>query len=163
MDTPRQGAISAEIATPSDRPHVERLIAGIEAEDPSTATVLGWRAFVERARSGSPGSGPWLIVAWERGLPVGLACVSLLPKLDRRVGWLFVDELYVLADARRHGAATALLQRATRLAETLGVTGVRLLARPGNCAARSLYDHMGYRPHDCILYELPLGDRRGHT
>ena len=163
MCTARQGAVFAEIAGPSARPHVERLIAAIEAEDPDTATVLGWQRFAERAPRRAQEQGPWLVLAWNGPRPVGLALVSLLPKIDRRAGWLLVDELYVLRHARRCGAATALLERALRHAETLGVAGVRLLARPGNHNAQSLYEHMGYRPHPCILYEKPLGDRPDRT
>lgn len=55
-----------------------------------------------------------------------------------------VDELVVLPAFRRQGIARALLQRPQALAEEMGLAGIRLLVRPENGPARSLYRTLGF-------------------
>ena len=96
----------------------------------------------------------WLLLATVEGQAVGCASLVRIPKLDHRHGFLFVDELYVSHEFRRRGVATNLLQAAQELAKRERCTGIRLLVRPGNLAARALDRRLHYMEHDAILCEL---------
>ena len=74
----------------------------------------------------------------------GYALVVRIPKADARVGFLYVDELYVLALYRRMGVAAALLAQCESVARDWGLHGIRLLVRPENDTARQLYRGAGY-------------------
>ena len=98
----------------------------------------------------------WVLLALVEGAPAGYAAVCRIPKLDARAGFLFVDELYVLAPYRRQGVATALLDHTCRLARELGLAGVRLLVRPDNVAARRLYRAVGFTESPSLFCEHSL-------
>jgi ribosomal protein S18 acetylase RimI-like enzyme len=77
-------------------------------------------------------------------VPAGYALVVRIPKPDARVGFLFVEELYVLATHRRGGVASALLRECESVARDWRLNGIRLLVRTENAAARHLYHAAGY-------------------
>lgn len=93
----------------------------------------------------------WL-ADWD-ATPAGLAVTVVIPKLDARRGFLFVDELLVLPAFRRRGVARALLAYLEQQAYTLGLAGVRLLARPENVAAMALYGACGYAPNATVFFQ----------
>ena len=95
----------------------------------------------------------WMLLATAESAPAGYASVVRIPKADARAGFLFVDELYVLRSFRRAGIARALLEYIERFALDLGLAGVRLLVRPENTAARSLYRVSGYAESPTIFCE----------
>lgn len=95
----------------------------------------------------------WVLLARVEGAPAGYALACRVPKLDPRLGFLFVDELYVLQPYRRRGVATALMRRVQALAQELGLAGVRLLVRPENAAARRLYRRLGFVEHETCFCE----------
>ena len=96
----------------------------------------------------------WLLLAKLEGQAAGCASLVRIPKLDRRRGFLFLDELYVAPEFRRRGVATHLLGAAQELARREACAGVRLLVRPTNAPARALYRSLHYVEHDAILCEL---------
>jgi ribosomal protein S18 acetylase RimI-like enzyme len=95
----------------------------------------------------------FLLLAALDGQPAGAATAAVIPKLDARRGFLFVDELAVLPAFRRRGVARALLAHLESLARELGLAGVRLLARPENAAARALYRALGYAESESAFFE----------
>lgn len=95
----------------------------------------------------------WVLAAELDGQPAGAAVAVVIPKLDARRGFLFVDELSVLPAFRRRGVARALLAHAEQLARSLGLAGVRLLVRPENAAARRLYAGLGYQMSRSVFCE----------
>jgi ribosomal protein S18 acetylase RimI-like enzyme len=99
-------------------------------------------------------SGIWVLLAELEGKLVGYALAVRIPKLDHRIGFVFVDELYVLRAYRRRGVARELLDAVHGLARRDGYAGVRLLVRPSNAAARALYRRLDYTEHEAILCEL---------
>lgn len=100
--------------------------------------------------------GAWLLLAELEGKLVGYALAVRIPKLDLRLGFVFVDELYVLRAYRRCGVARELLEAIHGLAGQEGYAGVRLLVRPSNAAARALYKRFDYAEHEAILCELQV-------
>ncbi|MGC8874179.1 MAG: GNAT family N-acetyltransferase [Chloroflexia bacterium] len=95
----------------------------------------------------------WLFLARWDGQPAGYALVVCIPKADERLGFLFVDELYVLPGYRRRGVGQALLAEIQALARKLGLAGVRLLVRPENRPARHLYRKAGFRESAAVFCE----------
>lgn len=95
----------------------------------------------------------WLFLARREGRPAGYALAVRIPKADERLGFLFVDELYVLPAYRRRGVGRALLVEIQALARRLGLAGVRLLVRPGNRPARRLYRAAGFRESAAVFCE----------
>ena len=95
----------------------------------------------------------WLILATVNGTPAGLAVTVRIPKLDGRLGFLYLDELHVLKRYRRQGVGKALLERCIELAQELGLAGVRLLARVSNEPARRLYESMGFVGSETTFYQ----------
>jgi ribosomal protein S18 acetylase RimI-like enzyme len=93
----------------------------------------------------------WVLLARCEGGPAGYIHLCLIPKADERAGFVYADELYVVPAHRRKGVALALLERAAQLSEERGLTGVRLLVRPENEAARALYRKAGYEEYPTIL------------
>lgn len=84
----------------------------------------------------------------------GLAILTRIPKLDARLGFLYLDELHVIKEFRRHGIGKALLRCCIKLAEELKLAGIRLLARIDNEPARRLYESVGFRGNETMLYQF---------
>lgn len=98
----------------------------------------------------------YLLLAALAGQPAGAAAAVVIPKLDARRGFLFVDELIVLPAFRRQGVARALLAHLEDIAHDLGLAGLRLLARPDNAAARALYAALGFTESPTTFFEKPI-------
>lgn len=92
-----------------------------------------------------------LLLACLEGEMAGSLLAVRVPKADARLGFLFVDELYVLPPFRRRGVGRALLERVQALAVEMGLAGVRLMVRPGNEAARWLYRRCGFVEHEAVF------------
>jgi ribosomal protein S18 acetylase RimI-like enzyme len=88
-------------------------------------------------------------VAWEAGHPVGQAllhwrrppAVAVGTPLD---GLPYLEDLWVLSEARRRGVGTALLRAAEAAVAARGFPGLSLAVSVGNDTARRLYDELGY-------------------
>ncbi len=96
----------------------------------------------------------WILLALLEGQPVGIAVLSRIPKLDRRLGFLYLDELHVIPQYRRLGVGKALLAQCIELTHELGLAGLRLLARIDNKPARKLYESMGFEGNHTMLYQI---------
>ena len=117
------------------------------AADKAEADLAASRAAFDWTRSDSS----WILLAYVEGEPAGYAVICRIPKADERAGFLFVDALHVLRAYRRRGVARALLARVDDWARELGLHGVRLLVRPNNEPARSLYRQTGFEEYETIL------------
>ena len=95
----------------------------------------------------------WLLIAFLEDHPAGLAILTRIPKLDARLGFLYLDELHVIREYRRQGVGRSLLSRCITLAQELGLAGIRLLARIDNEPARRLYESMGFNSNETRLYQ----------
>ena len=85
-----------------------------------------------------------MLMALSGSAGAGYALVIRIPKPDARLGFLFVEELYVLGAYRRAGVASSLLRECENVAREWGLHGIRLLVRPENDAARQLYHTAGF-------------------
>ena len=98
----------------------------------------------------------WIVAGRQDGKFVGYASIARIPKMDARVGALYLDELYVLAPYRRRGVAYALLREIAKLGKELSAWRVRLLVGPENEAARELYRKAGYSEGNGLFCEINL-------
>ena len=145
-------------ATGEHRTALEALVARIEAEDHPEDPEAAARAPRGMAESLSrydalASDSVWLLLAYSDDRTAGLAVLARVPKLDGRVGFLYLDELHVLAEHRRRGIGRALIGSAVDLVRELGLAGIRLLTRPDNEAARALYESLGFHGSETLLYQ----------
>ena len=85
---------------------------------------------------------------------VGLVHVREYPRtLDGDRG-LYLDDLFVVPDARGKGVGAALIQQAKTLARERGLSVITWIAAPDNETAQHLYDSIGERT-DWVTYESP--------
>jgi ribosomal protein S18 acetylase RimI-like enzyme len=69
--------------------------------------------------------------------------------------WWNLNDLYVVPAARHRGVARALMERARRLAEESGASGLGLETAKDNFAAQKLYEQLGWkREEEFFRYEL---------
>jgi ribosomal protein S18 acetylase RimI-like enzyme len=163
MSSNSSATIEVIIAQKGDLPLLAALLRAIHAEDalaegrkPDSAPDAGVRESLARYDALSSDSA-WFLLALSRGEPVGYAAFVRIPKLDRRVGFLYLDELHVLSGYRRCGVGTALMQRGVALGRDLGLAGIRLLTRSKNVVAQRFYGHLGFSKSESILYERLTG------
>ncbi len=146
-------------ATGEQRAALEALVARIEAEDRPEDPEAAVRAPRGMAESLSrydalASDSVWFLLAYSNDRAAGLAVLTRVPKLDGRVGFLYLDELHVVAEHRRRGIGRALIGSAVDLARELGLAGIRLLTRPDNEAARALYGSLGFHGTETLLYQI---------
>ncbi len=158
MSGTEEGPITIVRVTPGDLRDLERLVAQIEVEDHPEDPEAGARAPAGMAASlahhdALSSDSAWFLIAYANDRPVGLAILTRIPKLDDRVGFLYLDELHVLAPFRRRGIGRSLLRACIDLAEDAGLAGLRLLTRPDNRPAQALYEALGFRSSESLLYE----------
>ncbi len=142
----------------SDLPKLEQLWRDIGREEHPGDGEAGERAVQEARRSLSEfdylnSDSFWIFAAEADGRYVGYAAAARIPKADARVGFLYIDELYVLADYRNRGHATRILETAMRHAVDVRLGGIRLLVDPGNTTGRRLYETLGLAERNQILCE----------
>ena len=146
-------------ATERQRADLEFLVSRIKAEDhpddPQAAAHArrGMAESLSRYDALSSDSA-WLLIAYHDAGPAGLAVLARVPKLDKRAGFLYLDELHVLAERRRRGIGGALMRAAIDLARELGLAGIRLLTRPDNHPGRALYEFLGGQRSEALLYQF---------
>lgn len=85
--------------------------------------------------------------------------VQLYPaftSVGMRRTWI-LNDLFVAADARRHGLAELLMKRAHEMAAADDAAGVLLETQISNTGAQALYEKLGYQRNDVTwFYWLPL-------
>ncbi len=140
----------------ADIPEIIRLFREIEseeaAEDPAAPDRVESGLLRSVEAHGTPATDSfWLLLARMDGKSVGYAAVARIPKLDSRIGFLYLDELHVLRRYRRQGVATALLEEVSRLSRELGYSGVRLIVESDNLPARDLYRGCGFTERPVIF------------
>jgi ribosomal protein S18 acetylase RimI-like enzyme len=89
----------------------------------------------------------------DEGTPIGLAHVREFARpLDGSTG-LYLDDLFVVPDARGEGAGTALLEELRTLAKQRGLSVVRWITAKDNQEARRLYDRVAEKTK-WVTYDL---------
>jgi GNAT superfamily N-acetyltransferase len=130
-------------ATLADRDEAQRLLTAQLAEH-------GLPAEPERVRRGlecalAPHSPAWLWLAEGDGRPVAILLANELASVELGGLSLWVEELYVVPEARRRGIARTLLEHVILRARGRGLRAVELEVMPGHAAALALYAAMGFQ------------------
>jgi len=102
------------------------------------------------------------MISYGNAQPAGQAIFTRVPKLDERLGFLYLDELHGLHPHRRRCVGSALLQQGSDLAKRIGLAGIRLLTQPSNQPARRLYESVGFQNNETIFYQLQFDRPRTH-
>lgn len=86
-----------------------------------------------------------LLACDNRGDGVGFTQLYPLFSSVRAVRTYLLNDLFVMADARRHGVAKALLIAAADQARALGAASMSLATALDNTPAQALYESLGWR------------------
>lgn len=94
-------------------------------------------------------------LARSNGAVVGLAHVREMPRpLHAKYGG-FLDDLFVVPEARGTGAADALFEAMTQLARDRGWDSIRWITAENNYRARAVYDRVAAKTQ-WLTYEIKL-------
>jgi ribosomal protein S18 acetylase RimI-like enzyme len=93
------------------------------------------------------------IAAFQGNQPIGFVFGYELARRHGAPSMLFVYELEVKAACRRQGIATRLMTELERIARSRGIAEGFVLAEPDNDAANTLYESLGGRRSDAVLWE----------
>ena len=97
-----------------------------------------------------------ILVAERDGAAVGFTQLYPMFSSVRTARIWILNDLFVAEDARRAGAARALLDAAARFARTDGAARLMLETGRDNTAARALYRACGWSEDDSQWYSLSL-------
>jgi len=88
----------------------------------------------------------FILIAWHGATPVGVAYASAIISIEHggASGWL--EELYVLPEARRQGVGTQLLNEVIAEATRRGWRALDLEVEAGHDAAARIYHARGFKP-----------------
>ena len=100
--------------------------------------------------------GAWLWMAERDGQAVAIFLANQIASVERGGIALWVEELYVVPEARRAGIARALLTRVREEALRRGFRGIDLEVVPSQAAAFALYRALGFRDVDRRRMSLEL-------
>src|SRR5947199_9116033 len=139
-----EGAVDVRLATEAELEAVPALLVA-QLREHHVATPEAKLASAIEAVLRHPERGR-ILVAIERGRPVGLAALSFVWPLEHggRSSWL--EELYVQPAARGRGIGTRLLHAALRVAAESGAVAVDLEVDVDHQRAARLYAREGFRP-----------------
>ena len=139
-------AISVRRATSSDRETCVRLLIAQLVEHELPADPAGVAAGVDLAFA--PHSPAWLLLAELDGAAVGIILANQIVSVEKCGYTLWIEELYVVPQARRRRVASALLDDLVAEGRRRGVRAIELEVVPSQAAAFSLYRTRGFRDVD---------------
>jgi GNAT superfamily N-acetyltransferase len=147
---PRPPRLQVRRARADDRPFVEAATGRLaDFGPPSWRTageiVAGERRTLRRFfEGGSPDSE--LLIAEQAGTPLGFALLEPLVDYFTEQPHGHIGILSVSHEAEGRGVAGALMRAAEEWAREHGYKKLTLAVFEGNQRARSVYEHLGYRP-----------------
>ena len=124
-------------ATEADRDTAHRFLTAQLIEHRLPANPDGVARGIDRALA--PHSPAWLWLAERDGRPTAIFLANEIASVERGGSVLWVEELYVVPEARRSGIARALLARICQQARQRGVRTIELEVVPTQAAALALY------------------------
>lgn len=119
---------------------------GMTMDDATAERVWRWLLDPDHVLEG-------LLVRDVQGHAVGLAHVRACPRPLGGGDIGFLDDMYVLPEARGSGAADALFAALKELAAERGWPAIRWITQNFNARARTFYDRYTAGPTDFILYQ----------
>lgn len=138
---------------PAEAETLLALARAFHAEDGHPLTAQGEAAALSIAR-GHPLGRAWLIR--QEGEVVGYAVLCLGFGIEHGGPDAFVDDLYLVPQARGRGLGRAVLERLEAEARALGLQVLFLVVDPENRPARRLYEQRGFAGTRWLLMAKPL-------
>ena len=89
---------------------------------------------------------------------VGYLSASIIPKADKRVGTMFIDEVWTKPSFRGLGVAKALVEKIMEVSKDLNLWEARLTVDIDNDAARHIYRSNGFVEKECIFGRAKLDE-----
>lgn len=126
---------------PAHKDALLELARSFHAEDGHPLSERG-EAAVGMIADGHPLGRAWLVQ--EAGLVVGYAVLGLGFGVEYGGPDAFVDDLYLVPEARGRGLGGLVLARLEIEARALGLAALFLVVDPENVPARRLYDRVGF-------------------
>ena len=124
----------------ADRATAQRLLSEQLVEHRLPA--LGVDRGLDRALA--PGSPAWLWLAEREARPVAILLANPIVSVEKGGLVLWIEELYVVPQARRGGIARALFAQVREEARRIGVRAIELEVVPTQAAALALYASLGF-------------------
>lgn len=134
-------AIELELATAADEAELVRLAHAFHAEDGHPLTEAGVAALRLTAR-GHPLAKAWLVR--EAGRTVGYAVLCLGFGIEYGGPDAFIDDLYLVPEARGRGIGGRVIDRLEQEGRALGLSALFLVVDPDNTPAIRLYRGRGF-------------------
>ena len=122
---------------------------GVDMNDQTADRVWNWLLDPAHVLEG-------LLTRDSTGLAVGIAHVRGCPRTLGGGDIGFLDDIFVLPDARGSGAADALFAALNDLAATRGWPTIRWITQHFNERGRAFYDRYTGGPSDFIMYQWKL-------
>lgn len=135
-------SITVRRARPADRETCVRLLTAqlVEHDLPADPTGIGDGVDLAFAAHSA-----WLLLAELHGVPVGIVLANQIVSVEKCGYTLWVEELYVVPEARRRRIASAFLDYLAAEGRRRGVRAVELEVVPTQAAAFSLYRGRAFR------------------
>lgn len=141
-------AIELVQATQADEPELLALAQAFHAEDGHPLSEQGAAALRHTAR-GHPLARAWLVR--EAGRTVGYAVLGFGYGIEYGGADAFVDDLYLVPDARGRGVGSAVLARLEAEARAMRLNALFLVVDPDNAAALRAYRRHGFEGTHWLL------------
>jgi GNAT superfamily N-acetyltransferase len=138
-------AVSISLAEAADEDSVASLLAAQFAEHAIALDDARMRAGVRGALL-DPARGAFLL-ARDDARSLGLAYLAFTWTLEHGGKSAWLEELYVVPDARSHGIGERLLRAAMAHAKGAGCAAIDLEVDAGHARAARLYERAGFTPH----------------
>lgn len=149
-----QGGIRVRVATVDDAPRLLPLFEAFYGAYFEPKSVEAIREHMATASAVDT-----LLLAEDRGLPVGFASVRLIPQVENGRPHAELSDLFVEARHRRRGIGRALVASAEALARERGSPRMCLVTSFDNGVARDFYRAVGYGDH-ALQMQKDLGEPR---
>ena len=95
-------------------------------------------------------------IARQDGRAVGFATLDWKWSMLKGARLGYLEDLYVLPEARGRGIADALIEVCAERCRELGMPALQWLTQPHNERARAVYDRAGAEPETLIEYDLDI-------
>lgn len=99
-----------------------------------------------------PDSGVRLILAFENGMAIGLATISILYPAPKETGQLFIKELFVSTNHQNHGVGKKIMHFIAKFANSKNCSRLDFTVDTDNQKAIEFYQGLGLTPLETKLY-----------
>ena len=146
-------SISLRLADPADLPRLLALAQAFHAEDGHALDARGEAAMAALLADTDKGR-LWLIVA--AGEPVGYAALCFGFSIEYGGRDAFIDDIYVVPEARGKGIGSRILDLVCAAARDCGCLALHLEVMEDNAGAARLYERHGFRDRSSRLMSLRM-------